>query len=421
MHRRLIFFIAFLIAVPLMAQTRHLVSRIQVTGDVSEKIVRSQSALAEGRSYGTADLEAAMARLRRLPFVFDARYTIDGETLVIDIDGMRRLFAEAGAFGVGFEHDQSASATLGGGGRLFLGGNGVAEARASHVVGEGEGDDGSFFEAAYSHYGIAGTRLYATAGIGQSIGHGEGYDADPTLRLELGYPLTVRQNLTASFSDAGYRQSRSVEALPRPLTRFGSHTALDVRWTWDSSNDPYFARHGATINAGPSWSENSTQFDIIILGFPEGSVTHDTFRNESTTRSFVADARKFWSTGTRGALFSHVGGDWTRFEVANSAPGFPDQPRFDDTSYGAFVTAGYAHNLFDWDTRGTLRQRIEVSGTYARRAVDQTLFGDSEGTSIGAAYVLRHPLATVKLQLSYAIDGDGIALMPAQPAEPFRR
>lgn len=414
MFRRVMLLAAFAVAVPLLAQTKHLISRIDVRGGVPARIVASQTALAAGRTYSDGDLEVAMARLRRLPFIYDAKYTIEGETLVIEVDAVRRLFADVGASGFGYDGDESASGVIGGGGRLFLGGSGgVAEAEVHELV--TEADDATSARAAYSHYGIAGTRLFATAEVSQSLQNHDGFDPDPTWRLMAGYPLTVRQTLTASYVDQGYRIRHR---LPAPLgrtTQFSSQNTLALGWTWDTTNDPFFARHGATIRATTAWSDASFQFDGIIIGLP-GDGVPNTFRTEVDATTFDARADKFWPIGSRGVLFSGAGGYWAENETKTTQTSLPGAARFDVHNYGASVTAGYARNLFDWNTRPTVRQRIELGATYRYEVFEQPVRDvTSNATTIEAAYVLRHPFATVRLNLSYLFTGETLLTAPQGP------
>src|SRR5690242_2048628 len=109
MIRRAILFIAVTLALPLLAQPRE-VSRIEVRGSVPAGIILSQSALVEGRGYTESDLDAAIARLRRLPFVHDARYALEGETLVLEVDGVTPLFFDAQAVSDRFRSDSANSA-----------------------------------------------------------------------------------------------------------------------------------------------------------------------------------------------------------------------------------------------------------------------------------------------------------------------
>jgi hypothetical protein len=416
MHRRVILFLMLLVAVPLLAQTQHLVSRIDVRGNVPAAIVQSQSALAAGRSYSDKDLEVAMARLRRLPFVFDARYTIEGETLVVEVDAVNRFFAELDASGIGYEGRQTGGASVAGGARFFLGSGGVAQARATEIV--TEGDDGSLFDADYSHYGIGGTRLYAAAGVSQSVSHDDHVDFDPTWRLTLGYPLTVRQTLSASYSDEGFSSRRSLPVFPVPLESSGDRSLLSLRWTWDTSDDPYFARNGLTISAGPTWSDASSRFDGAIIFAPDGPSAILSYRSDVTSTALAVEARKFWATGTRGTWFSGLSADRTRSEHDTEEIGIPEQQHYDSDTNTVAVTAGYAHNLFDWNARPGTRQRLELGATYSRQTFDQPFFSGVtvDSTALHAAYVLRRQFATVRLNLSYTFNDDFINVaVPAQP------
>lgn len=416
MHRRVILFITLLFAVPLLAQTKHLVSRVDVRGNVPAGIVQSQSALTAGRSYSDKDLEVAMARLRRLPFVFDARYTIEGETLVVEVDAVSRFFAELDASGLGFEGRQTGGAALAGGARFFLGAGGVAQARLTEVV--TEGDDAGVVDAEYSHYGIGGTPLYATAGVGYAVQHEDRLDPEPTLRLSLGYPLTVRQTLSAAYSNEGFTSRRSLPMFPLPLESSGDRSLLSLRWTWDTSNDPYFARHGATVSAGPSWSDQQSRFDSGVITFPPGSPgTILTHRSDVHALSLGVNARKYWATGNRGAFFSGLAAERIYADHDVEQLGMPRQ-RYDTDSNTLAVTAGYAHNLFDWNARPDTRQRLELGATYNRYSLDQPFFTGitTDSTSLNAAYVLRRNFATVRLNVSYTFSDDFAGpLVPAGP------
>ena len=407
MKRRLILVpvFALLFALPLAAQAIHRVARIDVRGNVPAKIVVTQSALEEGRSYSDKDLEVAVARLRRLPFVFDARYSMEGETLVIEIDAVSRFFADLEAFGTGFEHDESGVATLGGGGRLFLGSGGVAQGRVVESV--AEHTDSTVADLEYTHYGIAGTRFFAGAGIGYSALNDEGFEPDPTFRLFLGYPINVRQTVTALATDEGFRRSRNLSLAPRALRSFGDRQTVSLRWTYDTTEDPFFARSGLQVNAGPRWAREESQSEAYSITFPDLRFDIITSRDEGTTTTLAADATKFWSVGTRGALFAGALLSYDRTEGEQSFQNLRQDVEIDATSTG--LSVGYAYNLFDRLGTTATRQRLEFATSYTRHSVDQPFspFVDSikfDATTFSAAYVLRRQFATVKLGLSYTLD-----------------
>ena len=411
--RRLTLLLAVLFAVPLFAQTTHTISRIEVRGDVPARVVTTQTALVEGRSYTDDDLQVAMGRLRRLPFVFDATYRVDGTTLVIEVDGVTRLFGELDASATGFEGHETGGASLTGGGRFFLGSGGVAQGRVSQFVAEG-GEDGTSADLGYTHYGIAGTRLFAGASVGDSFRTDRGFDPDPTVTLFAGYPLTVRQTLRADYVDQGYRARNTIFGGPRALNRSGDRNAFHLRWNYDTTEDPFFSRRGLAVFAGPSFSDERSQFDIIIFDPADGPAEILNFNSEIESRSVDVGARKFWARGDRGAIFADAAVSFFRAESTSNILGLPgndDVPVVPSTHTTDGTTAaiglGYAHNLFDFASHPALRHRVEAGATYVRRYVDRDLVVGEHtinSTSVNAAYVLRREFATVRLTLSYLFD-----------------
>lgn len=415
MQRRIILLLVLLFALPLVAQTKRLVSRIDVRGNVPAGIVTSQTAIAEGRSYSDKDLDLAMARLRRLPFVFDASWSVEGDTLVIEVNPMSRFFGDLTGTAAAREGDRSTSVALGGGGRLFLGSGGVAQAHVTQALTEGRG--ATFADADYSHYGIAGTRLWARAAIGCSLRQDEGVDTDPTWSIDVGYPLTIRQSLVASHNDSGFRVALSFPDSPG-FSGSSDFSATRLLWIWDTSEDPFFARTGEIISAGPSRAEQSSQSGGFIVIGPGGNTVIFDSRTESETTSFDVEAKKYFATGTRGAVFAGLGASAFRTESRFSGfpgdigvpplPGGPDLPvaRNEVEGHAATISAGYAHNLFDWASRPGTRQRIEGGASYRRNTFERTFAGEAtvDSYTIDAAYVLRHQYATVRFGLSYLFD-----------------
>lgn len=403
MQRRIILLLALLFAFPLLAQTRRLVSRIDVRGNVPAGIVTSQTALAEGRSYSDKDLDIAVARLRRLPFVFDASWSVEGDTLVIEVNPMSRFFGDLTGTASEREGDRSTHAALAGGGRLFVGSGGVAQAHVTQSLTEGHGQ--TFADAEYSHYGIAGTRLWARGSVGYSLRNQNGFEPDPTWNVDVGYPLTIRQSLTASWTDSGYRINRSFPDSPG-LSGFNNFNATRLLWTWDTSDDPFFARSGEIVNAGPTWAKQSTRSGGFVFIGPNGEIFDFGSRSESETTSFTADARKYFATGTRGALFGGLAA--TAFRTENSPSAFGPiilEPNEIEGNV-AVLSGGYAHNLFDWSARPDIRHRGEIGASYRRSTFDQGFRGEVtvDSYTLDTAYVLRHQYGMVRFQLSYLFE-----------------
>ena len=405
------------------AETKHVVSRIEVRGGVPAGIVVSQSALVAGRSYSDADLDAAVARIRRLPFVFHASHSLEGETLVVEVGATSRFFGELDAAGTAFRNDQSGIAALSGGGRMFLGSAGVASASVHELVAEHE--DTTAVDLEYGHYGIGGSRLFALGGVNYQLERDESLQADPAFRLVLGYPLTVRQTLTASVSRAGFESSTSLALLSQALRSSSETRTLALRWTWDTTDDPFFARRGLLIDGGPAWTRDESRFDTLSIIFPGLGPGFEvvTIASERETVAWEANARRFWSVGSRGAVVTGAG---VRFDQVESDEGRGDAGFVPDEfeSRTASVSLGYSQNLFDEIERmQPLRQRVEGSVAYHRSEIDLAApyFGGaytSGATVLSAAYVLRWNFGTVRLGLSYSFE-DVTTPAPLQPRPPF--
>src|SRR5918912_339104 len=69
------------------------VQRIEVRGAqrVSARVIADETTLREGRDYPEDEVRDAVARVRRLPFIRTADYTMSGGALVINVTEMRRL------------------------------------------------------------------------------------------------------------------------------------------------------------------------------------------------------------------------------------------------------------------------------------------------------------------------------------------
>src|SRR5438552_14863855 len=167
MNRTLIVTLLCVLAAPLFAAS-HEITRIDFRSRVPAAILRSQSALAENRSYTDEELEVAAARLRRLPFVFDVHYAIEGTTLVIDVLDEHRFFYGINVQGETSGHQTNQSTlNTGIGGRMYVPSGGVFEGGAGDIAGSNE-TVGSV-SAQYSQYGIAGTRAFATPSLRRSV------------------------------------------------------------------------------------------------------------------------------------------------------------------------------------------------------------------------------------------------------------
>lgn len=403
MHRRLTLLIAFLLALPLAAQTKHLVSRIEVRGDVPVDIVTSQSALVEGQSYSDRDLEIAVGRLRRLPFVYDARYTIEGETLIIDIAAVSRFSADVDALGNRFQHEDRGDAKVGGVGRLFLGSGGVARGRVGGIF--TDGNDAGVVDAEYAQYGIGGTRLFAVAGVSAIARNDDRVETDPTWRLTVGYPLSLRQTLKATAVGESFSSHRTIPILDQTVESYADRKSFGLQWTFDTTEDPFFARHGEVINVSPTWTNEDSLSHGLVIFAPDGPVEILSTRTDGTGTIFGFDATKYWSVGNRGAIVSSIATSFENRDIEYRLNGGELRNTAAENNI-AVLSVGYAFNLFDWNAPiDATRQRLEFGVAASRREISQSnsFRGTFDETSFTAGYALRKQFATVRLSLSYTM------------------
>ncbi|HEY0160705.1 MAG TPA: hypothetical protein VGF28_25695 [Thermoanaerobaculia bacterium] len=395
--RRAVLFL--LLALPLAAQTQRVVSRIEVRGGVPAAIILSQSALEEGGRYSDDDLDAAIARLRRLPFVHDARYTLDGETLILEVDGTTPVFFDVQADAGTLELNTNRAAVASGGGRVFLGSGGVAVGSVSKLL-HTSGDTASRAQVGYAHYAIGGTRLFAIADAEAVLTWSEGSRPNPAWRLTVGYPLTLRQTISATADHSGFRSRRTI--LGEDFDSRLDQTSLSLRWAYDTTDDPLFTRRGSLVSATPSWAWQESRFATTIFPFPNDTPSVHLRRSEGTTAAFSAEARRYWAHGARGSIFAGVDGRREEQEFDVRIDNGPPMPSAADSDV-VRLSLGYGYNFFDRNApTADARHRLELGAGFQRRHAE---FGtgsfDDDETSVTAGYVFRKPFGTVRVSMGY--------------------
>ena len=381
------------------------VQKIEVVGDVPAQVVISQSALGVGRDYMERDLQLAVARIRRLPFIYDARYSMNGETLVFEVEPVTRFSGEFEVVASSFPGDVSGIGEIGGRFRQFVGSGGVADVAITKQL--AEGGDARFLGGGYAHYGIAGTRLFARAEIAQTLLNDDDFESDPNWSLTVGYPLTVRQTLSATAAGGGFTAVNNFDFLPRPLEVSESSNTLSLRWAYETSDDPFFARSGEIISLTPSRRTVDRSSETFIRTTPTGPVTIISREIEGNVDTIALDATKYWELGTQNVFFAglNVFDENTDMEVVGS-PDLPVPGSSPDRDVIG-VTLGIGRNFFDW--YGLLespRHRVEFGVRGTRTIVrhetrsEETI--DSTGISLG--YILRRQYMTVRLIGAYDFD-----------------
>ncbi len=269
-----------LFAVPLRAgeTARFLIERIDVRHltRVSPDVIRAESRLHSGQTVTENDLRAANNRVKRLPFVLDATFSLERGTvrdefvLVIAVDEARPLFylLDAVPFakrdGVLQSVEDEALGV-----RSFAGRKDVF-----HLALTAHEDDRPFessyvaLQGGYTRYGLFHDRAFATLTVSTYGKREQGGSSGTTLPGGvLGVSLSTNHTLTISYSgvDAG-SASRRAERI------------LESRLAYNTTNHPYFPSEGTLVSIAPvfAWIDgiDRTPFHFAFHDFDTALDAH---------------------------------------------------------------------------------------------------------------------------------------------------
>ncbi len=400
----------FLAAASAFAQeTRYRLERVVVEGShVDEDIIRSETRLQEEKSYTEEDFRQGVYRVRRLPFVTDASYRIEpgvtggGTTLVIRVLDTTPVFYGlnvASARTSDGETDTSGDALLGG--RWLLDNLGVLEA----AVQKSDADDSGFLAGlAYRAYDIYGTGTYGSIAIAQQFQTAP-RKYDPTLVLNLGYPLTQRQSLTLAYSRAKTRLPSDFDVNGdddndpetdtdiddnRTLTERQRFEFADLRWWYETIDDPIFATRGVQFSAGPHWAVN----ELVTEHYDTAKKDVVAAESSVTTLGIGLDASGYRPLTRRNSVFLRLGGDASRTDEESDI----------ETMNGS-ARIGLTHDFHPYAENAIrpFKARLELGAGYGG-SIFRPSVGDevrNTGAFAEAAFVMRHRWGTIRLSAFY--------------------
>lgn len=377
--------VLLLIAATSLAQSPAQSSVVVERVDIHAMRSRPETLIAEMRlpkrpSYSVEEIEQAVYRLRRLPWVVDATYTLEPgsapgaqvlRVIVVDELPVHAIL------------DVQAVAQRGGyvtsltqiGWRFFPTRNGVAELTSGSVSRSGGGSGGGphlgDLSAQYTAYGLFGTSAYA--GIGVS-GHYQPEDRLISPILFFGVPLTQTQTIRGAYSRGGDKSQ--------------SDAIATLQWLVEKTDDPYFGRQGFSIAAGPQWEQTRFVADFGKLHLDD----------RQSGPGFVVRGETYWPLAEHGAY-------WARGNVTvtnetptnNGVKGNKAQLQLGD------VLGGVAWNFDEWRTTGRWfdRWRPEVGAGYHReRQKESSFVEDRSGFEIFVSAALRTRFGFFRLSLS---------------------
>ena len=276
---------------------RFLIERITVEGpkEAAANIVRAETLLRAGELYTEDQLRQAVYRVRRIPFVLDATFSLrkgsrrGAYELLIEVTPARWFFYDAWVRTFAFEQpvvlgdesflgDRSSVALVGlAGARHFVGRSGVVFA----AVDSREGGQIGFTQYDLFHRGVL-----ASAGISRDaccvtevlpLGLDPSFSSwsfNETARFSLGLaiPLGGPQSIQFAASQRQGDHGSSQEVLVPPGAREGlrtmtgedlSYRRAEAKWVWDTSDAPLIPTRGLSVSAGLEASRFAAR-DLVL-------------------------------------------------------------------------------------------------------------------------------------------------------------
>lgn len=334
------------ISLPAAAQSpdppRFLLESIVVEGvqrDAVREIVAAESLLKPGREYTEQELREAVYRIKRLPFVVDAEFSLrkgserGSYQLVVTVEETRLVFYSAHVGGVydgdnlrvgpGEDRvDWGASATAGG--RWFVGSQGL-------VFGSVEGFDTvgpASAQVGYTRYNLFGRGGFASIALATDVSDensGEAYGSS----LSLGIPIVGNHSLRADLSWF----QRKDEFFGTTFRNEGEN--LGLSWIYDTTDDPLFPTSGTRLTSEARYS----RLEEAVQGpFPGND-----FSQEAIGLEVVG--RRHWALTHRQSVFAELSGSWSESDL------FDREETFEQRAAGA----GLGHSMDLWGFEKTER------------------------------------------------------------------
>ena len=380
MKQSLLVLLLLACAPPLRADERFLIERIDVRHLVhaSAEVIQSESRLREGESYTEGDLRAASDRIRRLPFVLDAAFSLergtvrDAYVLVISVTETRRLFYRYDI--VPFFESRNVLKKVDNeellGMRWFAGRSGVF-----HLAAHAHQSDRPFqssyasLQAGYTRYGLFHGRAFATFTVDQFAQRESGGKKATLPGALLGISLTPNQTLTISYSgiDAGTANRRA--------ERF-----FESRLAYNTTNHPYFPSEGSLVSVAPifAWIDLIDRIKTPVHDFDTALDAH---------------AARYWTLADRLTAAAVLDGGYLHVEQqANGHRTF-------NLGYG---TAALQFSRALGDTSRESDRRIELTLRGVSRHHEVVPLLPDTNTQASLAWVRRNAWGVLRLGVGYA-------------------
>jgi hypothetical protein len=411
---RTVLLVSLLLTVPLAADVRFFIERIEVrnTRRVSPELVISESLLREGRDYSEAELRDASARLTRLPYLLTADFALEKgsergrHVLVLTVTETRPFFFLVDAQPIFERNDDFLDVdnnsrvtngdTLAFGFRWFVGRRGAFHAGFAANGEEREfTSDYAAFSVGYTQYDLFGTRAFATLNLKRPIeGYGEGQISP---QVVIGMPLTTAQTVTVQYDETRFeRDGRIVSGLP--VQSDYAERRISARWSYNTTNDPFLPTRGTQLQVTPAITKTDGATTVTDQdGRPVSLGSH------GTVLSIAAGASHNWEVTDRNSVFGDLRGSWERIDQSLGGSHLYDR----DARYGS-IAVGATHSF--WTSEERARggdMRLELQLRYSNRTLPEVLgpprrIPGRDVRQIGLAWIRRSSWGTARLGAGWA-------------------
>lgn len=386
---------------------RFLIETITVEGiqrASAREIVAAESLLEEGQSYTEQELREAVYRIKRLPFVLDAEFSLRKGSergtyeLVIAVEETRPLFFLTSTQGTlrtkeerrfGLDRFSVASgATVGA--RHFVGARGLVFAS----VNKDESREPTV-QLGYTRYNLFGGGGFASASVDRLVN--DDFTEQTVASLTLGVPIVGNHSLRSNLS--------WVEQSFESPASFGTRSEQEgevwqgsLDWVYDTTDDPLFPTEGTRVEGGVSYANGSSRFKILSVE-PELSLEG---RQETDQYGFSLGGRYHYRLTGRQAL--ELGGGVNVFRTESRPPSFrSDFER-------VLVSTTHSASLWGFektDRFGDLRLETGVDLAYDHsKSTGDSGFASGNTTfgTLRSSLVFRNAWGIVRASLSYSDD-----------------
>lgn len=343
----------------------------------SEKVVVSELLLTLGSAYTEAQLREALHRVKRLPFVVDADFSLRKGSergrfeLVVTVAEAWPVFF-GGSLAVAGDDDSYsdtewfALATPQVGVRAFFGGqNEVSATLTGFATAERFDSSGLLLDASYRHHNLFGHHVVGTLFLRtpQTLRRGQEIGAS------LGVPLS-----RASTLDAGFSRN---EVTFEPLAFSGGSSNTTRRgvlaFRRDSTDDPFTARSGSRLLSELSYSTTSSKATRPFppFGNPGTPGSAEVWNHDSTGQGLGGSlaGRRYWPLSPRSSfgLGLSLSAAWDSFDTTGTSGEQVQRWSYEGRSGSSLVDAEVLRTLprlsrglteFWWSAKATLGARF---------------------------------------------------------------